>query len=172
MGVPVTGALPLSGTVQLDGFWSQSGIVASRIVETDGNSAQISGIYDGLGLVGRVPVEGILLTGFAAGQTLTVSGQFKDGKVMADTVMAGPFMDASPDLVLLEGYFHPMKASDSLSLQGVAIASASSERDVDQYQLVRRCSLNGRIDFEMSALTQSDADMVNSFCVSASNVSP
>ena len=120
MGVPVTGALPTSGTVQVDGFWSKNGIVASRIIEITQDSVQISGVYDGLGLVGQIPVRGAGLAGFEAGQTLTISGQFKNGEIVVETAMGGPFMGFSPDLVLLEGYFQPMTSSNSLSLQGVA----------------------------------------------------
>jgi hypothetical protein len=169
MGVPIAGTLPASGTVQVDGFWSENGIDASRIVEVAQDYAQITGVYDGLGLVGQVPVKGAVLSDFSAGRTLTVSGQFENGRIAVDTAVEGPFMGASPDLVLLEGYFQPMTASNSLSLQGVAIASAASERVVGLDQLVRRCSLNGRTDFLLSDLTQSDAEMVNSFCISASN---
>ncbi|WP_120501869.1 hypothetical protein [Roseovarius sp. EL26] len=169
MGVPITGALPNSGTVQIDGFWSKDGIVASRIVEVQQDNVQISGIYDELGLVGQVPVRGAGLTGLAAGKTVSISGQFENGVIVMDTAMEGPFMGSSPDLVLLEGYFQPMAASNSLSLQGVAIASAEGERDVGLDQLVRRCSLSGRIDFLLSDLTQSDAELVKSFCISASN---
>ncbi len=169
MGVPITGALPASGTVQVDGFWSKDGIVASRIVEVTQDNVQITGVYDGLGLVGQVPVQGEVLAGLAAGKTLSISGQFENGVIVVDTAMEGPFMGPAPDLVLLEGYFQPMAASNSLSLQGVAIASATVEQNVGLDELVRRCSLNGRIDFSLSDLTQSDIELVNSFCISASN---
>jgi hypothetical protein len=169
MGVPVVGDLPTSGTVQVDGFWSKDGIVASRIIEIKQDSVQVSGVYDGLGLVGQAPVRGADLAGFEAGQTLTISGQFKNGEIVVETAMGGPFMGFSPDLVLLEGYYQPMAASNSVSLQGVASASAIGERDVALNQLVRRCALNGRIDFSLSDLTQSDAELVNSFCISASH---
>lgn len=169
MGVPIAGELPPSGTVQVDGFWSENGIVATRIVEISQEYVQISGVYDGRGLVGQVPVQGAGLSGFEAGQTLTVSGQFERDKVVVNTVMQGPFMGPSPDLVLLEGYFQPTTSSTSLSLQGIAVASAAVEQDVGLDQLVRRCALNGRTDFLLSDLTSSEAELVSSFCISASN---
>mgnify|MGYP000093892714 CR=1 FL=1 len=169
MGVPVIGDLPRSGTVLVDGFWSKDGIIASRIVPVAQDSVEVTGVYDGVGLIGKVPVRGEGLAGLVAGTTLSVSGWFEDGLVTVDAVMEGPFMDTSPDLVLLEGYFQPMPASDVLSLQGIAIASAANERVSGLGQLVRRCSLNGRTDFIKGDLTQSDAEIVNSFCISASN---
>ncbi len=169
MGVPIVGALPSSGTVQVDGFWSENGLVASRIIEVSQENVQVSGVYDGRGLVGQVPVQGVDLSGFAAGQTLTVAGQFENDKIVVETVVEGPFMGVAPDLVLLEGYFRPTDSSRSLSLQGIAVASATVEQDVGLNQLVRRCALNGRTDFLMSDLTPSEAELVNSFCISASN---
>jgi len=169
MGVPVAGALPDSGNVQVDGFWSETGIVPSRIAEIPEDSAQVSGIYDGRGRIGRVPVQGATLSDFAAGQTLTATGRFVDGKIMADTVMQGPFMGPPPDLVLLEGFFQSMPATDSLSLHGIAVTSAAAEQDAGVDELVRRCAFNGRTDFVRNALTPSEEEVVNSFCVSASN---
>ncbi|MEM7076302.1 MAG: hypothetical protein AAGA28_15945 [Pseudomonadota bacterium] len=169
MGVPVAGALPASGAVQVDGFWSESGIVASRITEFAEDAAQVSGIYDGHSQVGQVPVQGGDLSEFSPGQTLTVLGRFVDGTLVAETVMQGPFMDGSPDLVLLEGFFQPMPRSDTLSLHGIAVASATAEQDIDPDEPVRRCALHGRTDFLRSALTTSEEEMVNSFCVSATN---
>lgn len=169
MGVPIVGALPTSGSVQIDGFWSENGLVASRIVETPPKDVQATGVYNGHGLVGMVPVQGAELSEFRTGQTLTVSGQFENGKIVVEIVTAGPFMDTAPNLVLLEGYFQTMASSQSLGLQGIAIASASVEQDVGLDQLVRRCALNGRTDFLLSDLTASEAELVNSFCISASN---
>jgi hypothetical protein len=169
MGVPVIGDLPSSGTVLIDGFWSKDGIVASRIVQVAQDSVEVTGVYDGAGLIGQVPVQGEGLAGFAKGTPLSVTGRFENGLVIVGSAMEGPFMDASPDLMLLEGYFQPMPANDVLSLQGVAIASAAGERDAGLDKLVRRCSLNGRTDFSRGDLTQGDADIVNSFCISASN---
>jgi hypothetical protein len=169
MGVPVNGVLPASGTVQVDGFWSETGIVTSLITEFDQDRAQVSGIYDGRGHVGQVSVQGANLSDFEAGHTLTVLGQFVDGAIEAETVMRGPFMGAEPELVLLEGIFQPMPTDDSLSLQGIAVASAVSEGDIGFGELVRRCAFNGRTDFSRSALTPHEQELVNSFCVSASN---
>lgn len=169
MGIPVDGVLPTSGSVRLDGFWSEDGIVVSHVTEIEEDGAQVTGIYDGDGKVGQVPVLGEDLIDFAEGQTLTVSGRFVDGAILADTVMQGPFMDTSPDLILLEGFYHPMPATDSLSLHGIAVASAASEQDVGFDTLVRRCALYGRTDFLRSTLTSSEEETVSSFCVSASN---
>lgn len=169
MGVPVIGDLPTSGTVMVDGFWTKDGVVASRIVSIAQDSVEVTGIYDGAGLIGQVPVQSEGLADFAAGMPLSVSGRFEDGLVIVDAVMEGLFMDVSPDLVLLEGYFQPTPANEVLSLQGVAIASIASEPDAGLDQLVRRCSLNGRTDFLRGDLTHAEADIVNSFCISASN---
>jgi len=169
MGVPVDGDLPSSGTVQIDGFWSKNGVVATRIVEIAQPTVEVSGVYNGRDLIGQVPVRGAGLTGIAAGTPLSVSGQFTNGVIVVETAMEGTFMGPSPDLALLEGYFQPLAASDALGLQGVAIAGAASEREVVLDHLVRRCALKGRTDFSRSDLTQSDAELVASFCSSASN---
>ena len=78
-------------------------------------------------------------------------------------------MGDPPDLVLLEGYFRPASAGNSLSLQGLGSTRAKSDTDVGVDRLVRRCSVNGRMDFAMSDFSQHDADLVASFCISASN---
>ncbi len=170
MGVPVIGTLPASGIVQVDGFWSEAGIVASRITELTDQTAQASGVYDGLGRVGQLSVQGPELSDVAAGQRIEVTGQFVDGILVAETVMQGPFMDTSPDLVLLEGFYEPMSRADTVGLQGIAVASADTEKAAGFGELVRRCALNGRTDFVRSELALNDQDLVNSFCVSATNL--
>lgn len=169
MGVPVAGTLPTTGQVMVDGFWSETGVVATRVTAFTQRTARVSGIYDGRGRVGQVPVRGADLSGFAAGETLTVSGQFESVALTAEEITSGPFMGPEPDLVLLEGFYQPMPNSTALSLQGVAVASAASEATTSLNELVRRCALNGRTDFSRSALTAVEEDIVNSFCVSASN---
>lgn len=169
MGVPVAGALPASGEVQVDGFWSETGIVASRITEFSEDMAQVSGIYDGRGQVGQVLVDGESLSEFSAGQLLTVQGPYVDGTILAESVVQGPFIDATPDLFLLEGVFQPMPATDSVSLHGYAVANAAAEQGLEFDELVRRCALRGRTDFLRSTLNEIEEEMVNSFCVSASN---
>ena len=98
-----------------------------------------------------------------------MTGQFLDGVLVAENSMQGPFADASPDLVLLEGFFEQMPQADTVRLQGLAVASADTEKDAGFSALVRRCALNGRIDFLRSELTLSEQELVDSFCVSASN---
>ncbi|MEO3415748.1 hypothetical protein AAFO92_13920 [Roseovarius sp. CAU 1744] len=169
MGVPIVGSLPSSGSVQIDGFWTETGIVASRITEYSEETAQVSGIYDGNGRVGHVPVQSADLFDFTAGQTLTVTGQFLDGKIKAVSVTDGLFTGPSPELVLLEGFYRSMKSSGELNLHGIAFASATVEQDVGSGVLVRRCAWKGRTDFSRSALSEKDEEMVSSFCVSASN---
>lgn len=169
MGIPVVGKLPSFGTVQIDGFWSENGIVATRIVEVAQDHVQISGVYDGRDRINLVPIRGTGVSGFVEGQNLIVSGKYKNGEVLVESVLQGPFMGDSPDLVLLEGYFQSVSASDSFSLHGVSSTSAVSDTDIGVDQLVRRCSVNGRMDFLISDLNQSDAELVRSFCISASN---
>lgn len=169
MGVAVTGPVPASGVVQVDGFWTGAGIVASRVAEMSEGPVEVTGVYDGRGRVGLVSVRGAALGQVEGGQTVTVRGRYVDGAVEADTVMAGPFMGAAPQLVLLEGFYQPEPETGALTLQGVAVARAEAERDVPMDQLVRRCALNGRTDFERSALTPEAQEVVNSFCVSAAN---
>lgn len=169
MGVPVAGALPTEGIVQVDGFWSDAGIVASRISPVAQGVAQVTGIYDGRGFVGLVPVRGGDLSDVAAGQTLTVSGRFETDAIIVEDANQGPFAGQPPDLILLEGVFLPMASSDSLSLQGVAVTSTAAEQDGGRGDLVRRCALKGRTDFQRSELNSVEEELVSSFCVSASN---
>ena len=167
MGVAVAGVLPDQGSVQVDGFWSEGGIFASRVADWTEETAQVSGMYDGQGRVGQVVVAGVNLSGIEAGETLTVTGQFVHGALIVDTVMQGPFMDVSPELVLLEGFFLPEVTSTSWSLQGIAVSDAGDAAKPDE--LVRRCALRGRADFSRVALTPAEDATVRSFCVSASN---
>lgn len=168
MGVPVSGVLPTAGIVQVDGFWSEAGIVATRITAIPKLAAQVTGIYDGRGRIGLVPIQGADVSTMAAGQTVTVSGRFENGAIMVDTVIEGPFMGPSPDLLLLEGYFQSTSVHEALSLQGVAVSNAAAERNADPNP-VRRCALRGRTDYVRSELTAEERDTVRSFCVSASN---
>lgn len=170
MGVPVIGDVPESGFVEVDGFWSERGIIASRVAELNQRTSKVSGVYDGLGRVGQLVVQGLEPLDIAPGQRVTVTGQFVDGALDAESSMQGLFMDLSPDLVLLEGYFEPTPQAEILGLQGIAVASAETEKGAGFSALVRRCALNGRIDFRRSELTLSEQELVDSFCASASNM--
>ncbi|MEM7067264.1 MAG: hypothetical protein AAF478_00145 [Pseudomonadota bacterium] len=169
MGIPVIGKIPSMGTVQIDGFWSENGIVATRVVEVEQDHVQVSGVYDGRDRINLVPISGVSISGLVQGQNLTVSGKYRNGEVFVESAAQGPFMGDSPDLVLLEGYFHLQSASDSFSLHGVGSTSSTNDTDIGIEQLVRRCSVNGRMDFLIGDLSQSDAEIVRSFCISASN---
>ncbi|MEM8803871.1 MAG: hypothetical protein AAGF55_15200 [Pseudomonadota bacterium] len=169
MGVPIVGDLPSAGSFQIDGFWTDSGIVASRIVASPDRTAQVSGTYNGRGMVGQVPVQSAELSAFSAGQTLTVRGIFQDGAIIANSVEEGAFDGPTPGLVLLEGAYQTTDATDLVSLQGIAFASSNAEESVGSEGLVRHCAWNGRTDFLRNTLSANEQEIVASFCISATN---
>ena len=131
MGIPIIGKLPSVGTVQIDGFWSDNGIVATRVVEVEQGLVQVSGVYNGRDQISLVPISGASISGLVKGQNLVVSGTYRQGEVLAHTIVQGPFMGDLPDLVLLEGYFQSPSANDSFSLQGVGSTRAAKARGVN-----------------------------------------
>ena len=167
LGVSVEGAFPDAEWVIVDGFWTNEGVVATRISPTETGEVRITGMADPAGFVGNALVDPTAVASFPKGSVVTATGQYAQGAVSIDNVTAGTFMQETPDLLLLEGFYQSMDGSDEFTLQGVGRTSAASVSS-SGLQPVRRCAVGGRLDFVESDLSPEDIAMIASFCVSVS----
>ncbi|WP_282609044.1 hypothetical protein [Pelagibius sp. Alg239-R121] len=165
MGVPVTGDLEDAASVTVDGFWSKTGVVASRISPAPAGLQQVTGVYDAdQATVGRVKVQAAPSLSLADGKIFTVTGRFENDLLVAETVETELFMGNAPDLILVEGFFSEPNEKDEVSLNGVAVAAATEGGAIDPATQVRRCALRGRLDFALSDLPANELATIESFC--------
>lgn len=177
MGVPVTGDLVATGdlpetgdlqdaaSVTVDGFWSKTGVVASRISPAPAGLQQVTGVYHAdRASVGGVKVTASPSLGLADGKIVTVTGRFENGLLITESVDTELFMGKAPDLILVEGFFSEPNERDEVSLNGVAVAAANLEDAIDPATQVRRCALRGRLDFALSDLPADELATIESFC--------
>ncbi len=165
MGVPVTGDLEDAASVTVDGFWSKTGVVASRISPAPAGLQQVTGVYDAdQATVGRVKVQVTPSFSQADGKIVTVTGRFENGLLVTETVDTELFMGSAPDLILVEGFFSEPNERDEVSLNGVAVAAANLGGTIDPATQVRRCALRGRLDFALSDLPANELATIESFC--------
>ena len=59
MGVAVEGELPAEGSVIIDGYWTDDGVIATRVSPAGASKSQITGRFDPTGAIGAVPVTGV-----------------------------------------------------------------------------------------------------------------
>lgn len=165
MGVPVAGDLQDAASVTVDGFWSKTGVVASRISPTPAGIQQVTGVYDADQVtVGTVKLQAEPSLALADGKIITVTGRFENGVLVAETVDTELFMGKAPELILVEGFFSEPNERDEVSLNGVAVAAVAEERTMDSATQVRRCALRGRLDFALSDLPAKELATIESFC--------
>lgn len=167
MGVPVSGNLPDAGVVTVDGFWSKTGLVASHVSASGSDTQMVNGVYNAkLQTVGLMKVTGNLPAEGADGELITVFGQFRDGLLVVDRTDAKIFAGDLPDLLLVEGFYSRPDEQNEIRLNGVALSTMEAEGNLDMTQIVRRCSLRGRVDFSRATLSAEDRATIDSFCVS------
>lgn len=165
MGVPVSGDLQDAASVTVDGFWSKTGVVASRISPAPAGLQQVTGVYDAdQATVGRVKVQVTPSFSLADGKIITVTGRFENGLLITEAVDTELFMGKAPDLILVEGFFSEPNERDEVSLNGVAVAAANLGNTIDPATQVRRCALRGRLDFALSDLPANELATIESFC--------
>ncbi|MEM9098647.1 MAG: hypothetical protein AAGC79_08980 [Pseudomonadota bacterium] len=167
MGVPVIGDLPRTGSVIVDGFWSMDGVVATRITPTERSGGQVTGRYDPNGSVGAIRLINDLSNRVEPGDIVTVRGNYSDEGFTVFDAETGIFKDAPPDLLLAEGFFDQPNAEGDVTLLTIDAKMASKSDAFDRNQKIRRCALNGRFDYERSALSAADTQTIDDFCISA-----
>ena len=166
MGVPVLGdALPESGWVRIDGFWSEDGIVASRIEPVAPANAFASGPYDPRGRVGQVPFGGMTPEHLEPGDIITVSGAFENGQLGVDVLQKGLFLNAEPHLILAEGYLSVPDATGVYRMIGVGVTAYTEQPAmVNTQEKVLRCAYGGAMDFDIGALDPTGQALVSEIC--------
>ncbi len=165
MGVPVAGDLEDAASVTVDGFWSKTGVVASRISPAPAGIQQVTGVYDADQVtVGTVKLQAEPSLALADGKIITVTGRFENGVLVAETVDTELFMGKAPELILVEGFFSEPNERDEVSLNGVAVAAVAEDSTIDPATQVRRCALRGRLDFALNDLPAKELATIESFC--------
>jgi hypothetical protein len=166
MGIPVSGTdLPVRGHVQIDGFWTAEGVIATRLTQIAQGPAQVSGPYDGSDRVAGLRFAGIAPQHLEPGQIITVSGAFEHGELQAQSLERGLFPGAQPDLVLAQGYLSTPDPSGIYRLIGAGVVAYTDRPQmVDPGAEVLRCALHGRMDFDRDALTSEARNALPALC--------
>ncbi|MCT4553206.1 MAG: DUF5666 domain-containing protein [Pelagimonas sp.] len=170
MGIPVSGTdLPARGHVQIDGFWTAEGVIATRLRAIAQGPAQVSGPYDtdaeGMDRVAGLRFAGIAPQHLEPGQIITVSGAFEQGLLQAQSLERGLFPGAQPDLVLAQGYLSAPDPSGIYRLIGAGVVAFTDQPQmITPSNEVLRCALHGRMDFDRDALTSEARAALPALC--------
>ena len=165
MGVPIIGELPDAERVSIDGFWSEAGIVATRIEVAREKEDSVTGPVDQLKrafeLVGS-PSEFPEIDGDGI---ITLKGSYIGGKFVIQSTNTGLFEGIEPNLIMAEGYFSKPDENGETSFTGSGARSSVEKADTKDLQTRSiRCSFNGRADFELDDIEMPDRETAVSLC--------
>jgi len=165
MGIPIVGDVPSSGRVAIDGFWSQAGIVATRIEQTTAEADEITGPADQIKRVGQLfSPDGSALE-LAGVDVVTLKGRYSDRRFSVQEQVTGLFAGIPPNLLMAQGFLSPSDSNDEYELLGTGSRSADPSLDrSDPQKKSTYCSFNGRLDFVLEDVAPHERETVISLC--------
>ncbi|MCV6596406.1 MAG: hypothetical protein OIF40_04890, partial [Mangrovicoccus sp.] len=155
MGVPVHGAgLPDQGRVEIDGFWSETGVMATRIRAASDGADRVTGPYRAAGFVGSIGFSAIQPRHLEPGEIITVRGAYSGETLAASALEKGVFIGDDPKLVLAEGFLSNPDQAGQYRLIGAGLVAYTDQPNmIDPGEKVYRCAWNGAMDFDLAALS-------------------
>lgn len=166
MGIPVIGELPDAKRVSIDGFWSEDGIVATRIEVAENSKDSLTGPIAQIQRVGELVFINDDNSTIGKDRILKVSGTYNDGQFVVDSADNGLFEGAMPNLLMAEGYFSEPDGNGQTRFLGTGAQSAVGNiGNQDLKTKSTRCSFNGRIDFEFDEIPMPERETAVSLCI-------
>ncbi|MEM9330777.1 MAG: DUF5666 domain-containing protein [Pseudomonadota bacterium] len=165
MGIPIIGDLPETGRVSIDGFWSEAGIVATRIEAIGPGEDSITGPVNQIKRVGNLMTDNGTQPSIEEDGILTIKGAYSDGSFVIRSTDVGLFKGIEPNLLMAEGYFSKPDQNGETRFIGTGARSTLENPGSQDLQIKStRCSFNGRLDFELNEVRTSERETVVSLC--------
>lgn len=165
MGMTVIGDVPDKGWVSVDGFWSEAGVIASRVVRVGEGVQRITGPFSTDGRVGSLAIVSDISPDLRDGDIVAAEGQFSDGVFRVTGLESTIFRGRAPELILTSGYPSTPDESGMYRLLGTgAEAMSGGSQSVHPEEKITRCALRGKLDFDLAALESTERAVVIAFC--------
>ena len=165
MGVPVIGQIPDAKRVRVDGFWSEAGIVATRIEPVAAEEDSITGPASQIERVGKLLSSDGRSLAFDDDAIITLNGSYEDGTFIVRSSEVGLFDGSEPQLLMAEGYFS--SADSNGEIRFLSTGARSNVQNVTipgKRSKSVRCSYSGRTDFDLNQIDMPERETAFALC--------